>query len=72
MIEQKRKYELIHKATVKSQYYKELNKKEEGDETPDYVKEVYTVETSVLEAGSNLETRSLVQLNVLSTTTETW
>jgi hypothetical protein len=38
-IEQKRKYELIHKATVKSQYYKELNK-EKDEDTPDYVKEV--------------------------------
>lgn len=40
-LEQKRKYELIHKASVKSQYYKELNKDAEtGDDTPDYVKEV--------------------------------
>jgi len=40
VIEQKRKYELIHKAQVKSQYYKELNK-DSKDDTPDYVKEVY-------------------------------
>lgn len=38
-LEQKRKYDLIHKAQVKSQYYKELNK-DTNDETPDYVKEV--------------------------------
>lgn len=38
-IEQKRKYDLIHKAQVKSQYYKELNK-DSKDDTPDYVKEV--------------------------------
>lgn len=40
-LEQKRKYELIHKASVKSQYYKTLNNDAEtGDDTPDYVKEV--------------------------------
>lgn len=39
-LEIKRKRELIHKATVKSQYYKELN--QQKDDTPDYVKEVKT------------------------------
>lgn len=38
-IARKKKQELIHKARVKSEYYKTLEK-EHADNTPDYVKEV--------------------------------
>ncbi|KAI9307594.1 hypothetical protein BJ944DRAFT_13263 [Cunninghamella echinulata] len=37
---QKKKQELIHKARVKSEYYKTLEK-EHADSTPDYVKEIF-------------------------------
>ncbi|KAI8983620.1 hypothetical protein BDB01DRAFT_791471 [Pilobolus umbonatus] len=42
--QQKKKYELIHKSKVKSQYYKTLEK-EKDMETPDYVKEIFGEET---------------------------
>jgi hypothetical protein len=38
-VAKKKKQELIHKMSVKSQYYKSLAK-EHGDDTPDYVKQV--------------------------------
>ncbi|KAI8148814.1 hypothetical protein BJV82DRAFT_505936 [Fennellomyces sp. T-0311] len=37
----KRKHELIHKATVKKQYYKTIEKDNPQDDTPDYVKEIF-------------------------------
>ncbi|KAI9275615.1 hypothetical protein BDA99DRAFT_495963 [Phascolomyces articulosus] len=37
----KRKHELIHKATVKKQYYKSIEKENPQDDTPDYVKEIF-------------------------------
>ncbi|KAI8077322.1 uncharacterized protein B0P05DRAFT_579677 [Gilbertella persicaria] len=40
--QKKRKYELIHKAQVKSRYYKELDK-DDDESTPDYVKEASTI-----------------------------
>lgn len=39
-IVKKRKQELVHKATVKSRYYKSLKKEDPTLNTPDYVKEV--------------------------------
>ncbi|KAF7720784.1 hypothetical protein EC973_006086 [Apophysomyces ossiformis] len=38
---QKKKHELIHKATVKGQYYKTLAKEDQDLNTPDYVKEIF-------------------------------
>ncbi|CEP11486.1 hypothetical protein [Parasitella parasitica] len=52
--EQKRKYDLIHKAQVKSQYYKELNKNT-NDDTPDYVKEIFGAERTIDKDGNVVE-----------------
>ncbi|KAG1211399.1 hypothetical protein G6F68_008451 [Rhizopus microsporus] len=48
----KRKRELIHKATVKSQYYKELN--QQKDDTPDYVKEVFGMQERTIDENGNV------------------
>ncbi|KAL0136386.1 hypothetical protein V8B55DRAFT_1590298 [Mucor lusitanicus] len=52
--QQKRKYDLIHKAQVKSQYYKELNK-DSKDDTPDYVKEIFGAERTIDKDGNVIE-----------------
>ncbi|KAG2202463.1 hypothetical protein INT47_013079 [Mucor saturninus] len=53
--QQKRKYELIHKATVKSQYYKTLNKDAEaGEDTPDYVKEIFGTPERTIDKDGNV------------------
>ncbi|KAG0185650.1 hypothetical protein DFQ28_009030 [Apophysomyces sp. BC1034] len=41
MTVQKKKHDLIHKATVKGQYYKTLAKEDQDLATPDYVKEIF-------------------------------
>lgn len=46
-LELKRKNELIQKAKVKSQYYKQLNQ-DPDDDTPDYVKDVNNKKESLL------------------------
>ncbi|SAM09339.1 hypothetical protein [Absidia glauca] len=51
----KKKQELIHKMSVKSQYYKSLAK-EHGDDTPDYVKQVF--ERTIDEDGNVVEYES--------------
>lgn len=51
--QKKRKYELIHKATVKSQYYKDLNK-EKDDDTPDYVKEIFGAPERTIDKDGNV------------------
>ncbi|KAI8636907.1 hypothetical protein BD408DRAFT_425390 [Parasitella parasitica] len=52
--QQKRKYDLIHKAQVKSEYYKELNKNT-NDSTPDYVKEIFGAERTIDKDGNVVE-----------------
>ncbi|KAI9265307.1 hypothetical protein EDC94DRAFT_604483 [Helicostylum pulchrum] len=52
--QQKRKYELIHKATVKSQYYKTLNKETDADEAPDYVKEIFGAAERTIDSNGNV------------------
>ncbi|KAG1145774.1 hypothetical protein G6F37_005265 [Rhizopus arrhizus] len=48
----KRKKELIHKATVKSQYYKALKK--DDDDTPDYVKEIFGAQERTIDKNGNV------------------
>ncbi|KAI9356596.1 hypothetical protein BD770DRAFT_411139 [Pilaira anomala] len=52
--QQKRKYELIHKATVKSQYYKTLNKEKDADDTPDYVKDIFGAPERTIDNNGNV------------------
>ncbi|ORZ17148.1 hypothetical protein BCR42DRAFT_414009 [Absidia repens] len=52
----KKKQELIHKATVKSQYYKTLAKEHAVDNTPDYVKDIF--EKTIDENGDVIEYQS--------------
>ncbi|CAO3685150.1 unnamed protein product [Rhizopus stolonifer] len=48
----KRKQDLIHKATVKSQYYKTLNKQD--DDTPDYVKDIFGAQEKTIDKDGNV------------------
>ncbi|KAI9245442.1 hypothetical protein BY458DRAFT_591240 [Sporodiniella umbellata] len=48
----KRKRDLIHKATVKSQYYKTINKQD--DDTPDYVKDIFGKQEKTVDSSGNV------------------
>ncbi|KAI8327599.1 hypothetical protein BC941DRAFT_446620 [Chlamydoabsidia padenii] len=52
----KKKQELIHKMSVKSQYYKSLAKEHGDDDTPDYVKQIF--EKTIDEDGNVVEYES--------------